>query len=780
MKKFITLLLVLVMLMAFAPAAFGVGVGSHQELVIGENEVIYSLDNGPTLVVWTAEEPGTLTLDFSDDDTGRLWCNIFNPTADEDVYIETTGGSGSIEVAAGDQLIITIAEATDKDAVFHFVASFEPGEGRDTSQDRDCEHNSIVRGQDYCYEDETMYDLVEYCYDCGQVFNRYLPGEVENPILVPFEYNEAQTEATATVTVPAGQTMWFGQTNIAGMMLDVNGEQYGTMMPDPLNFWGPCVFSLTNDTAEDATYELRLYWVLGAEFNPDELIIDESFQLSLPENSDYYYLQWIATESGKLTLVVDGENWVYTVDDLGDPNNYDDDEYGDSFYAKDGDSNTYVLWVEAGDCIRVRFSAMDVNFEFPAIDLTITATFTPGVGPGETVLPAVLGDNSMADGKYEFVAAQAGKLYFRVTMLTSQYGEVTDPFREYFGDKVLLYINDEPVANGYFGALDVAEGDVVSFEWVSTTYTAYYGTLNLSYEDNNPALGSQERPIELDPDVLPTTIELAPGATTWFELDYDLSESMLTILGEGAFVRYTYLDFDLGSEVVKTIEAVDGVITLQVDDLPVMLIEVGNAGTETAVFELTLEVPEEGCKHENVEHFEAAEAQCHFAGNLEYWFCPECLCIFTDAELTVTSSIEAVTIPGDRSHIEYVEGYEAGCHQNGLKEFWHCTECMVVYADEALSIVTNTASQVIPYDAENIEYVPYLAPTEETSGHKEYWHCKECDCVFADAALTTVTNIKYLTVLYQDVSNTGDIFTVVLAAALFSGTGIVVLSKKRK
>lgn len=467
-------------------------------------------------------------------------------------------------------------------AAIDYIIEFTPAGEEGGEEVPSCTHDgTIYLEQDFCYGDEVTYDLVETCWECGATFERYLPGTEKNPILVDFLWNDEYTEATATVTVPAGETIVFGQYRIGGLLLTINGVEYGVI--EDMGWYDPSVFAITNDGAEEATYELVLSYPEGSYDNPYVLNELGSFVLELAENNNGVYYQWIATEDGLLTLTVEGNNWFYVV------NNVTSGKYGDTCYAKVGDSNTYSVVVAAGDQILIGFGTQDPDFNSPAETLNITLEL--GEVPEVEAIPVVIGDNAVADGKYEFTATQAGTLYFRVTALAYKYGDISDMIRDYLGSDVLLYVNGELVADGYFGFLEVAEGDVVTFEWVSNSYYVFDGTLSLSYENNNPVLGSEERPVYLEyTDCPTTTIEIAPGTTVWYELSYEFYDAVLTIKGENVFVQYSYYSYEVWDMVTETINAENGVITLS--PIPSMTLQIGNAGTEAATFEIDAYIPE--------------------------------------------------------------------------------------------------------------------------------------------------------------------------------------------
>ncbi len=870
MKKLITSLVILVMLVAFATTAFGFGVGMYAEMVIGENEAVFDPETTgmAAMFIWTAEEAGILTIDFSDEDTGDMSCDVICMDDQYNtVFYESlvgVGASCTLEVQAGDMVNLNIWDNVAMYNVFHFTATFEPaGGGEGGGEVEDCNHDWLYFEYD---GDEEGSDLLFICDGCGQIMGRYAAASLI--------WNDEMTEATATVTVPAGETKGFYAFGISGMMMEVNGEEFGIIpMIDP---WTPGVFELTNDTAEDAVYELRLFWPAGSYENPADIPINESFELNMTGTTGEYYMQWVATEDGKIEITVDGEYWIFVLNNEGDPDNYGDDVYGEWHYYVDGASNTDFQWIKAGDLIKITIGTQDENGNFPAADLNVMITFTPGEEPG---ISLDLGDNAITDGKYDFVATEDGTLYFCITEAQDDYGSIIENLRNAFGNDVVLTINGEPVADGYFGAVEVVAGDKISFKWRSQWGGTYYGTLNLSYENNHPVLGSQERPIEVSRESFPdATVELAPGEGAWYEFSYDLYSAIVTIKGENVIARYSYLDFDQG-EVVVEFKPENGVITLiPGDDLRGdMMLEIVNVGTEAAAFEMDakcahaylqhVEAKDPGCDfdgnqeywicydcemvwldadctivsnmknviipaahtalqhmeavaptcdeignvecwfcedcgmvyldadctivtnmknivvpptHTNIVHVEAVAPKCDADGNIEYWYCEACGTVCLDADMTVISNMKNVVAPAAHTNVIHVEALEAACCINGNVEYWYCADCGMVYLDADLTVVSNMKNVVLAYDPANIEYVPYLAPTKEANGHEEYWHCKVCDCVYADAALTIVTNVKNLTVLYQPLPNNGDIISLALVGILMSTTGLAIISKKRK
>ena len=189
---------------------------------------------------------------------------------------------------------------------------------------------------------------------------------------------------------------------------------------------------------------------------------------------------------------------------------------------------------------------------------------------------------------------------------------------------------------------------------------------------------------------------------------------------------------------------------------------------------------------------EAKAPTCSVAGNIEYWYCPECARYYLDAELTNETTAEAVsiaTIPhtftsewfsgadghwhqcevcnavepdSKAAHVsggaatedeaeictvcnyvitpiighvhsaEYVEAAGSTCTQNGNIASWYCAGCQKHFADEACTTILPDADRIIPA-AHNAVYKEALEPTCFVAGHVAHWYCEGCDGYFTDA-----------------------------------------------
>ena len=142
-------------------------------------------------------------------------------------------------------------------------------------------------------------------------------------------------------------------------------------------------------------------------------------------------------------------------------------------------------------------------------------------------------------------------------------------------------------------------------------------------------------------------------------------------------------------------------------------------------------------------HVDAKAPTCTENGNTEYWYCSDCGYAWLDAECTVQANQMSVRLGATcATNAIHNEGVEAGCHYTGWTENWYCANCDVFYLDAACTIITNYRSLTIPALKDSAEYVPAKASTCTENGNVEYWVCYDCEQVWANAALTQLTNIK--------------------------------------
>ena len=197
-----------------------------------------------------------------------------------------------------------------------------------------------------------------------------------------------------------------------------------------------------------------------------------------------------------------------------------------------------------------------------------------------------------------------------------------------------------------------------------------------------------------------------------------------------------------------------------------------------------------------VVHVEAKEPTCYENGNIEHWYCEKCELVWEDEALTkISNHMNVIRGALNHQNLIHMEGVEAGCHMNGLQEHWYCEDCDTVWADEALTQITNHKNVIIPAVGGDVVHVEAKAPTCTENGNVEHWYCEKCELVWEDEALTLITN--HMNVIRgatghnyvdgvcadcgevdKDVPPTGDVVTIVCALVAVSGMGLVALKKK--
>ena len=260
-----------------------------------------------------------------------------------------------------------------------------------------------------------------------------------------------------------------------------------------------------------------------------------------------------------------------------------------------------------------------------------------------------------------------------------------------------------------------------------------------------------------------------------------------------------YMDDVYGSELYSTDEDVNPiVIEVKAGDILQLQINtydpenVWNTPAGTISYTADFQVV-----HTNVQHVEAVDPGCHYKGNIEYWFCPDCEQFWQDEALTQVTNSKNVVLPALGSdNLIHFEAVDPGCHYKGNIEYWFCPDCEQFWQDEALTQLTNSKNVVLPaLGSDNLEHHEAVAAGCETNGSIEYWHCPDCEQFWQDEALTQLTNSKRVIVpaagghnyvdgvctVCGDNPNTGDAGIVTVAATmLVSAMSTVALVSKKK
>lgn len=235
--------------------------------------------------------------------------------------------------------------------------------------------------------------------------------------------------------------------------------------------------------------------------------------------------------------------------------------------------------------------------------------------------PLVDGDNTITiaqgttEGKYTYEATQDGTLYITYTSYVYDYNGEYGSWRTVCDDYIdqqmgsdcqtMMTVNGTELTDHYYGSVEVKAGDKLDLVWtVVNEYMAsscanysYSAVLNLNYEKNAlPEPGSEKLPVELSYAECPTqTIEIAAGATAYYNLFYDFNGTTFTVTGEGAYILMpAYNDWgwpiydDEGNMTWNRYDAVDGVVSVEIKSYGETL-QIGNDGSTAATFGISAE-----------------------------------------------------------------------------------------------------------------------------------------------------------------------------------------------
>ena len=179
-------------------------------------------------------------------------------------------------------------------------------------------------------------------------------------------------------------------------------------------------------------------------------------------------------------------------------------------------------------------------------------------------------------------------------------------------------------------------------------------------------------------------------------------------------------------------------------------------------------------------------ATCVETGNTAYYTCSHCDKLFTSADGTTETTLEAVTtakLPHDFTGEDcHVAAKDFSCTEDGNEEYYRCKMCGNTFADAE----GQYPSDPIIKARHTLTHYTYIAPTIDDFGRKEYWLCGVCGKSFVDGEgkteLTGDTQIAKLpeydveiSVVVKDergetVSDTGDVaITLVSAVKTYKG-----------
>ncbi|MCD8344403.1 MAG: leucine-rich repeat domain-containing protein, partial [Oscillospiraceae bacterium] len=134
---------------------------------------------------------------------------------------------------------------------------------------------------------------------------------------------------------------------------------------------------------------------------------------------------------------------------------------------------------------------------------------------------------------------------------------------------------------------------------------------------------------------------------------------------------------------------------------------------------------------------ETQEATCTKAGNSEYFYCSECGGYFSDTAGVVPTSLSAVTIAATgHQNVTHFVANDPTCTEAGNIEYWYCSDCKCYFSDADCTQEITQAETIASALGHTLQHFEAVEAGCDTVGNVEYWYCGDCDTYFSDADAT--------------------------------------------
>ena len=151
----------------------------------------------------------------------------------------------------------------------------------------------------------------------------------------------------------------------------------------------------------------------------------------------------------------------------------------------------------------------------------------------------------------------------------------------------------------------------------------------------------------------------------------------------------------------------------------------GNTQTESSVEEPAVHT------HELIKYAQK-DPTCIKEGSLARWYCEDCGKYFLDHKATQEVALEDTVLAKVPHTLTKTEGIAPTCTKSGKAEYWTCSECMRIFADEACTIRVEETQLTLSKTAHTLQHVESMPISGMVNGVKEHWNCLECGNYFSD------------------------------------------------